>query len=233
MKKNLPGLISALTVGAFVLAATPSARAVAELKFVSGGTTVIIMDNGSGDANLTTGILQVTNLVVGTFDISVGANAVTKPIQGSATNPYLDVSSLVVSSGNGSLQVYFSDTGFGPTTGFFTAAVGGTINSGGGNLTFKTYDDLGNNLFAETTLLTNQGPYGSGAFSGTVNSSSANLPAPYSLTEEIDITHSSGGSSSFDANLQYNGVPDGGSTIALLGMVLVGIEGMRRKFFVA
>ena len=72
--------------------------------------------------------------------------------------------------------------------------------------------------------MTSQGLLG-GVFSGTEYNELA-LANPYSLTQQLIITHSGYGASSFYAELK---VPDGGSTVALLGAVLVGLEGFRRK----
>ena len=216
-----------MAVAALALAAAPSARANAELEFISGASSVIVVDNGSGDSNPTTGIIDVTNLTVGTFDVSVGADAITYPILGTLTEPELDISSLDVSSGTGSLEILFSDTGFGPTTGAITSAIGGTVNSSGGSISYATYYSTANTLFGQTTELSALGPYGSGAFSGSAVSSLVSLGSPYSLTQVITITHSAGGASSFDASLVT--VPDGGWTVALLGVTLGGLEMLRRK----
>jgi len=231
MKKNLAGIFSVLTVGALALAAAPSARATAELELISGASTVIVADGGAGDTNSLAGAISFSGSV-GSFDLTITTTGITKPLLGSATVPFLDLNSLQVSSGIGALTILFSDTGFGPTNTNFLSQIGGTINNGGGSLSFATYESATNTLFAESTLLTSQGPFGSGAFSGSSNSSVLSLASPYSLTEVVTINHSIGGATSFDGSLSTS-VPDGGSTVALLGAVLVGFEGLRRKFMAA
>jgi hypothetical protein len=81
---------------------------------------------------------------------------------------------------------------------------------------------MGATLFTSPTL-------GPGNFSGTA-SSGLNLPAPYALTEFVTLNFSgAGGSVSGDFNLNAT-VPEGGETLGLLGVAVVGIAAVRRKF---
>jgi hypothetical protein len=118
--------------------------------------------------------------------------------------------------------VAFSDDNFGPSAGTVVAAIGGTTV---GTIVYKTFVDAANVLFGGV-VLTAQGPFGPGAFSGTATGALA-LPADFSLTQAATIHHSGKGNTSFNATLT---VPDAGSTVALLGCALVGVEGLRRKF---
>ncbi|MEO0018676.1 MAG: motif, partial [Verrucomicrobiota bacterium] len=47
-------------------------------------------------------------------------------------------------------------------------------------------------------------------------------------TQKVIINQPSGGSTQVTANLQS--VPDGGTTLALLGCSMLGLGGLRRKF---
>jgi hypothetical protein len=235
MKINLAGIFSVLAVGALAFTATPSAHATAELELISGASSVIITDGGVNDANSLTGAITFSG-TVGTFDISITTTGITKPVLGSATSPSLDLNSIQVSSGVGNLTILFSDVGFGPTSGSFLGQIGGTINNGGGSLSYATFVNTSNTELAisgpGTTQLTSQGPFAPGAFSGTTTSGILAMAGPYSLTQEVVISHSTGGNTSFNASLTTT-VPDGGSTVALLGAVLVGFEALRRKFMAA
>jgi hypothetical protein len=84
-------------------------------------------------------------------------------------------------------------------------------------VTYKTYADSGNTLFATTTPLTSQ-TFTVEPFSGT-QTTSINEAFPYSLSEEVIVTQTGAGQVSFDANLSP--VPDGGMTVLLLGSSLM------------
>jgi hypothetical protein len=127
-------------------------------------------------------------------------------------------------AGGGTLTIWYSETGFGPATagsGAF-ATFGGT-SAPGATLTYESY--FGTTLFDEANSLTSL------SFSGAAANlqDAASLPQPaddYSLTQKVTITHlGAGQSSSFNATLN---VPDGGTTLSLLGLAMLGIAGVRR-----
>jgi hypothetical protein len=191
---------------------------VGELELINGSTIVSVA--------LTSGVANF-NGVVGAYSINV-TTGITYPAEGTLANPILELNSvdLYSGSGNSTLTILFSANGFGPTSSTFLSQIGGTVNNTpGSSLTYTAFDDPGGTLFAETHSLSSQGPYGPGAFSGTA-SSSLSL-ASYSLTQQVVITSASAHSSSFDATL--TSLPDGGWTVALLGISLAGVEFMRRK----
>lgn len=187
-----------------------------ELELISSGTTVVVTG---------TGVTSYSGSV-GSFSINV-TTGITYPTQGTLGSPIMDLSSVNVSGGTGSLEILFSATGFGPTNGKFLDEIGGTVNNQGGSISYTAYDSPSNALLAQTNSLGSLGPFGAGAFSGTTLSSFLSLASAYSLTQVVNITHSAGGTSSFDANLST--VPDGGWTVALLGITLGGLEMLRRK----
>jgi hypothetical protein len=217
-----------LVAGVFALPTLPLAHAVPTLQLTDGVTTMTIADMSGGDLNPTVGAVTFLG-PVGSFSVNV-TTGISKPVLGSAALPFLDLNSINVSGPlANTLTIRFSDDSFGPTPGSVTARIGGTT---AGMLSYSTFADASNTLFGTSTLLTQQGPFGNGAFSGT---SFANLGflSPFSLTQEVVINHgaSPGGlvSTSFNAELQA-AVPDGGSTITLLGAVLVALESLRRRF---
>src|SRR6185369_7721587 len=110
----------------------------------------------------------------------------------------------------------------------FLASIGGTQKPGG-TVTYTTYIGLGNGLFDESNQLTTSGTMTGNPFSSDVGS----LPVsgnPISLTLKVVIHHAAGSgiNSSGDAELQ---LPDGGSTVSLLGAALltISIFAVRRK----
>ena len=215
-KNKLPSVIAA--VGAFALFAANTANAIPTLKLSDGITTVTVGDGQIGvvsDLSAQTGAVTFIG-AVGSWIVNV-STGISDPILGSPTNPHMDLNSVNVNVSGGSGTDFAME-----------ALIGGTLNLASGSLlTYNTYASATNSLFAETHLLTSQ-TFNPGAFSGTDAGSFpvTPFPAPYSLTQKVVITHGAAGSTSFNAALQ---VPDGGTTVALLGFVLLGVEGLRRK----
>jgi hypothetical protein len=220
MKTQLKASVMALAAAVLAFAAAPRAHATPvytdELELISSGSTVLVTG---------TGVTSFSGSV-GSFSINI-TTGITYPTQGTLGSPVMDLSSVNVSGGTGSLEILFSATGFGPTAGHFLDEIGGTVNNAGGSIAYSVYENPSDALLGTTNLVGSLGPYGSGAFSGTTLSSFLSLSSPYSLTQEINITHAAGGTSSFDANLSV--VPDGGWTVALLGITLGGLGMLRRK----
>jgi hypothetical protein len=230
MKTKSNPLRMLLLVAAVVgLAAPPLAYAVPTLRLTYGANTVEIADASGSDSNPLAGAVTFIG-PLGNFFLNV-STGISKPVLGSATLPSMDLSSVDVSGpSGGTLTILFSDDFFGPTFGGVTASIGGTT---GGTVLYSTYADASNVLFGMSTLLTTQGAFTGPAFSGTTF---ADLGLPsFSLTQEVVISHGSAGATSFNAELKAapKAVPDGGSTAALLGAVLVGLESLRRRFRVS
>jgi hypothetical protein len=222
MKTKSHFLEKLLVAGVVVLATLPFAHAVPSLRITDGVDTVTIADSGSGDLNPFEGAVTFIGSL-GNFYLNV-STGISKPLLGSAERPFLELSSVDVSGLPGTLTILFSDTSFTPIDGALAASIGGV--SWGGNIVYSTYADASNALFGTSLLLTSQSY--EGAFSGT-NFSSLAVGPTFSLTQKLVINHPGWFlTSSFDAELKA--VPDGGSTVSLLGAVLVGLEGLRRRF---
>ena len=226
MKSKTPLKISLLAAAVFSLSSPPHAHAITTLRLTDGVTTITIADAGAGDANPVAGAVTFIGSI-GSFSINNVTTGLSKPVLGSATLPFLDLNSVDVSGSAGTLTISFSDNFFGLTPGDVTANIGGTT---GGTVSYSTFADASNLLFGKSTPLTSQGPFGGPAFSGT-SFADLGLLSPFSLTQEVVITHASGvRATSFNAELKAQGVPDGGSTVGLLGLALVGLESLRRRF---
>jgi hypothetical protein len=222
MKTKSSFLEKLLVAGIVALATVPFAHAVPSLRITDGMNTVTIADSGSGDLNPFEGAVSYIGSL-GNFFLNV-STGISKPLLGSAARPFLELNSVDISGKPGILTILFSDTSFTPIDGGVLASIVGDAK---GTIEYSTYADASNALFGTSLLLTSQ-TY-EDAFSGVSFGSLAVGPT-FSLTQKIVITHPSSllASSFFDAELKA--VPDGGSTVALLGAVLVGLEGFRRKF---
>lgn len=211
-----------LALGAIALGVSGAAYAVPTLKLVTSDATITVSDFGANDVNGAAGAVTYVGAVGSNWTINVDTG-ITKPAMGSPNNPYMDLAFQNLSAGAGTITLYFSETDF-TLLGSALANIGGTT---GGTVTYQTYWSASNTLFALDNLLTNQGPFTAGAFSGT-QAAGIVTGAPYSLTQVITITHTGQANTTGDAELR---VPDSGSTIALLGAALaaMGLISRRRK----
>ncbi len=218
MKNSKKFAMVAATACALALAAERSSAVPSITLFdVASSTSVTVVDGGLGDANAAAGAVTfIGSLGVWTVNVSTG---LTKPILGSSTSPSMDLNSIDNSSAAGTLIITFTDTGFNtPAGGSAYATIGGTLGGpAGSSITYKTFQNT--NLL--TSISANTTPFAGVASAPTTPS------ANYSLSQQITIVHTGAGNTSFDATLT---VPDGGMTAALLGMGLLGVEGLRRKF---
>jgi hypothetical protein len=224
MNKTLIGSLAAIplaAVGIFNFAGSAEAGV---LQFSTNGTTwnTVAIDTDADGLTLFTGSYAgfLVNVTTG----------ISKPLLGSAEAPHMDLNSVNVSGGGGSLYIAYTDTDFTGSVSELTSLVGGTTN---GSVSFKTYIDNNNGLFGDAgytgTLLSDLGSFGVGAFSNE-GSTSASVTAPYSLTAFAVINHSSGYKvSSFDLEIKSKTSVPEPATLMGLGIVGAALVTSRRQ----
>lgn len=179
----------------------------------------------------------VFNGSVGGFIVNV-VTGLSKPLIGSASQPQLDLNSVNVSGGVGTIDIWLSDVGFASYANAreFIANIGGTTS--GKQVSFATYIDPTNTAFGSVSPpftaanLIGSGAYVnpaigiSSAFALTYASNESVAAGPYSLTLHARISHTAAGQvSSFDDSLA---VPEPG-TLVLLGIGLLGLAGLAQS----
>jgi hypothetical protein len=150
---------------------------------------------------------------VGSFVLSV-TTGVSKPLI-KAPGTMLDLNSINVSGGAGTLTIGLTDTDFlRGGAGFLNFNIGGTTD---GTISAEAFMDVANTEFGTGTLLGSMSSSGP-AFHYTSAGTVVNTTDPYSLSLVATIVHEAGDVSSFDANV----VPEP-SMLALMSVGLIGI----------
>ena len=207
-------------IGACVRAlAAPGWAEGSSIKLYDGTTTLIIADGSPLDSDAGTGTVKYVG-TLGVWSLDLFGSVIVA--DGKEELYVHDFSASSNSASASTLTIWFSDLSSGPKGPTAEASIGGLT---AGTVTYQTYK--GTALFDETTLL-NSMSFPKGAFSGTDTDTFTALGGEYSWTSKITITHLAGASvkkTSFDASVT---VPDGGTTLSLLGLSLLGIVGAGR-----
>jgi hypothetical protein len=213
-----------------LLSVSGSAAAALTVRVTDGLNTLDCVDGALCDVNSSVGVVNF-NTSLGGFLLSANL-ALSKPFLGTDQLPVLHLNTVNVSSafqgtGQHRLTVLMSDTDFnGPATPVsYSLLSGGTTQ---GSASISAFVDSGNSIFGTTTPIGTQGPFGSGAFSGT-DQFLLSPPAPYSITLGATIVHDAGiRVTSLDAELSPTPVPLPAGLL-LLGSGLMGLLGFARR----
>ena len=192
-----------LLATALLVTSSLVASANLQLRLSDGINTVVVADQGPGDANPLVGVVTYTG-PVGNVWIITSSAVVSKPVIGSAGAPQIDLKSTVISSDGGTISVEATDTDF-TASGDFVASLGGTTEADG-LVSFATWVDAGNMPFAKTTPMTSQGPFPGLSYGENAMTTIA-VGTPYSITFRVTINHGSSGLSGFNAYLYVTPSP--------------------------
>lgn len=213
---------------AAMLALTGSATAI---------PTIWVNDNGGGLS--TAPVSSASGSVIYSssdafWSIVVSTGIVSPPAagQGTLASPVMDLqiqatSLNVANAGLHPLTVTLGADGFGPSSGAFLATLSGHAAAGTGQpVTIDTFYSAGDAMPA-TTSLTSSGSLLN--YNGTWMSTGLSLDSPYSLAEVITIQASDRVGATYSLDGSLTAVPDGGTTVLLLGAALSAIGLIRRK----
>ena len=230
--------IAAFTAG---IAVSISTANVAQAAFVLtiddigtvGTTDVIISDGLVAGAMTDSGLITTAddgaiadgaitfNGAVGSFVVNI-VTGVSDPLIGPGQ---LDLNSINVSGGSGTLTIGLTDTGYTGAVPAYTANFGGTTSLTGSSVDFNFLHDAANTEFGGASFF-DPAPVSVGSFSGS-DTAVVGAGSPYSLTILAEVDHTSSGQiSSFDAHLVPIPVP---AAVWLFGSGLLGLVGIARR----
>ena len=202
--------------------------------------TLVIWDTGGGSATVLAAPSGIATFASVSFDGAwsvVITTSETKPAIGSATAPAMDLNvqatSLAAAGLGRDLHVSWSDDAYGPFNSSLAAKLTGHVVTGtGAGVQYKTFYQAGAGVWNTAaapswTLLTDSGVLPAPTYADSRNG--AINQASFGLTEYVTVISSPAGSYSLDASIGGTGVPDGGTTVMLLGAALSGLACLRRK----
>ncbi len=195
-------------------AATIAIAAFGGIAYANPIATITVSDN-NGHSATTSSAGDITGWVVSVGNWTI--NVETGLITGNSTQPVLDLNSINADFTGGNvgnvLTINFTYGSFAALTGGFLNDVGGTENG---------ISDQFNVLINGSAVTTQS--FAFTPFSGSILGSAAT--ATSIGIKAILTAGASGGETSFDDHLS---VPDGGTTVAMLGLAFAGVAGLRRK----
>ena len=229
-------LALATAVAAALMVVPTAAHAGFQLKITSslGGGTLTVNDNnlllGSHDdtRELELGEIGLDTAIFGGYTISLSGGS-SKPSLGSAGQPALALSYVVVRNSNGAagtVTIEITDTGFTKAGNMFIVDTGGTnskttttVKSGAG-LNDVMYNQASSSAVAASSLSN----FGIGSTFG-IGSNGGN---PYSLTIKAVIVDSGKKGNNGTGNIQLSGVPEPAS-LAMWGFGALGMMIVRKR----
>ncbi len=219
----LPALVAA--AGVFLFHSTSNAELT--LRLTQGGNTVTVTDSSDGSLD---GVVSFNGVLgVFTLNFTVGTKF---------SDPYtahLDLLSVnaTTSTNPGNLKIELSEVGFtlasGTPTTTLDTKIDGNFPLGSGNITFQSYVNSSNVLFATTGQTAGAiGPLSTTQFTGA-NSTTFSSFNPFSMTLVANIHLQKSSKVSFDGFANAIVPEPATMTLALAGVPLVGVGAWLRR----
>lgn len=226
--------MAALAVGPFLSASGASANLLVEYSIDGGATFTTICSAASGTA--CAGSATTTNGIAMTFETATSNSP--------GTPTLADLLSAVASiqnknaSGTASVELLIGDTGYSlptaPPSLTFESAIGDTVVVGDSQNTLAYFSCIaqsnGQNVcpgnYTTPTLTPSITTVGSSNASNSISVST--LSAPYSMTEEVQLTLSGGSQINYSASSRLTPTPEPAS-LTILGSALVGLAWLGRR----
>ena len=181
------------------------------------GIVIAVDDTNDTNGTNNDGVVKIED-PLGNWMVNV-VIGLSSPAIGNEYVDQLDLFSVNVSGGAGTLYIRLTDTDFDKLQASYSAGFGGTTN---GTISFQSYADALNTEFGQGILLADSGVVSGGIggnFSGG-DYGQLDMSDPYSLSIYAAVTHTGAGQvSSFDYQVT---VPEPG-TLALFGIGLLGM----------
>jgi hypothetical protein len=250
IRLNRRTLVGGLGGLGLVLLPAAAAHAAPVLKITTGGNTVSVQDNGSGDSDPTPGVIRFDGTIPGFdfVDIRGSSNSPGGPL---ASGPIKDAGLLQLQSVQArnntgtrqALDIVFGDTGFTPglTGNTLTSSVGMTMTGAaqGDTATFQSYYDPTNGAPGRTSPYTT-GPQSAQASGGQLtqtysSTTDTSLPSPtspaspFSMSEYVGLNLSPLSQVNLSGTTASNTLTPEPGSLALAGIGAVTLLTRRRR----
>ena len=188
--------IQIITAAGLLISSLITVQAAPQLRLSDGTTTITVTDGDANDSSPDPGVVYYSGPVGSKWNVDVTIG-VTKPANGTAGEPYMDLDTLNQSTSAADLTLQYTDTNFTSTSGTWEADFGGTTD---GTVEFLYSMDPSNTPFGTNAITLADSPGNVSGYNG-ISNGTYNITAPYSITLTAKIHHTGRGTTGFDSQL--------------------------------